>query len=89
MEPLIILLAFVAGLAFKKIGYPPLPGSLLAGFIAHGFSLGEADLIREIADIGILLLLFTIGLKLNLRDITAPQIWAVAGLQIGIAGAQN
>ena len=85
MEPLIILLAFVAGLAFKKIGYPPLPGYLLAGFIAHGFSLGEADLIREIADIGILLLLFTIGLKLNLRDITAPQIWAVAGLQIGIA----
>ena len=85
LEPLVILLAFVAGLAFKKIGYPPLPGYLLAGFIAHGLSLGEVDLIAEIADIGILLLLFTIGLKLNLRDIAAPQIWAVAGLQIGIA----
>ena len=85
MEPLIILLAFVAGLAFKKIGYPPLPGYLLAGFVAHGLSLGDVGLINGIADIGILLLLFTIGLKLNLRDIAAPQIWAVAGLQIGIA----
>ena len=85
MEPLVILLAFVAGLAFKKIGYPPLPGYLLAGFIAHAFFPGEADLIREIADMGILLLLFTIGLKLNLKEIAAPHIWAVAGLQIAIA----
>ncbi len=85
MEPLVILLAFVAGLAFKKIGYPPLPGYLLAGFAAHALSLGDVDLITEIADIGILLLLFTIGLKLNLKDIAAPQVWAVAGLQIGIA----
>ncbi|MBO6556740.1 MAG: cation:proton antiporter [Pseudomonadales bacterium] len=85
LEPLVILLAFVAGLAFKKIGYPPLPGYLLAGFVAHGFSLGQVDLITEIADIGILLLLFTIGLKLNLKDIAAPYTWAVAGLHIGIA----
>lgn len=82
---MVILLALVAGLAFKKIGYPPLPGYLLAGFAAHALSIGQVDLIEEIADIGILLLLFTIGLKLNLRDIGAPQIWAVAGLQIAIA----
>ncbi len=85
LEPLVILLAFVAGLAFKRIGYPPLPGYLLAGFIAHSLSLGQPDLITAIADIGILLLLFTIGLKLNLREIASPQISAVALLQIAIA----
>ena len=85
MEPLVILLAFVAGLAFKKIGYPPLPGYLIAGFIAHELGLGEVALISSIADLGILLLLFTIGLKLNLKEILAPQVWAVAGLQISIA----
>jgi predicted Kef-type K+ transport protein len=47
--------------------------------------LGEMELISAIADIGILLLLFTVGLKLNLREIVAPQIWAVASLQMAIA----
>jgi glutathione-regulated potassium-efflux system ancillary protein KefC len=85
LEPLVILLALVAGVAFRRIGYPPLPGYLLAGFVAHGFGLGEVDLISEIADIGLILLLFTIGLKLNIRQLAVPQVWAVAGLQIAIA----
>jgi predicted Kef-type K+ transport protein len=79
------MLAFIAGFAFRKFGYPPLPGYLLAGFLAHGLGLGDVALISAIADIGILLLLFTIGLKLNLRDIAIPQVWAVAGLQALIA----
>lgn len=85
MDALIILLAFLSGLAFKKIGYPPLPGYLIAGFVAHSLGLGNLELITSLADVGILLLLFTIGLKLNLREIAAPQIWAVALLQIAIA----
>lgn len=85
VEPLVIVMAFIAGLGFKRIGYPPLPGYLLAGFAAHALGLGDMELITAIADIGILLLLFTIGLKLNLREIVAPQIWAVAGLQMAIA----
>ncbi|MGV0036430.1 MAG: cation:proton antiporter [Candidatus Azotimanducaceae bacterium WSBS_2022_MAG_OTU7] len=85
MEPLVILLAFIAGLAFKKLGYPPLPGYLIAGFVAHELSLGEVALITSIADLGILLLLFTIGLKLDMKELLAPQVWAVAGLQIALA----
>ncbi len=85
MEPIVILLAFVAGLAFKRFGYPPMPGYLLAGFLAHALGLGDIDLISAIADIGLLLLLFTIGLKLNIRDILMPQVWGVAGLQMLIA----
>jgi len=82
MEPLLILLAFFAGLAFKSLGYPAMPGYLVAGFMAHWLGLGEAGLISAIADLGLLLLLFTIGLKLNLKDILMPQVWAVAGLQM-------
>ena len=51
----------------------------------YAMGLGEVDLIEAIADVGLLLLLFTIGLKLDLKDIVAPQIWAVATLQIAIA----
>ena len=85
MEALIILLALLAGLACKRLGYPPLPGYLFAGFVAHGLGLGDITTIEVIAETGLALLLFTIGLKLNVRDIAAPQVWAVASLQIFIA----
>ena len=35
--------------------------------------------------LGLLLLLFTIGLKLNPKEIAAPQVWGVGLLQIVIA----
>jgi len=82
IEPLVILLAFVAGLGFRKLGLPPLLGYLLAGFIAYGLDLGTGEAIAPLADLGILLLLFTIGLKLNVKELAAPQVWAVASLQM-------
>lgn len=85
MEPITILFAFLCGVGFRRLGFPPLPGYLLAGFISHGMDLGDIELISAIADIGILLLLFTIGLKLNLKELAAPQVWGVATLQILIA----
>ena len=81
MEPLVILLAFCAGLGFRALGYPPLLGYLLAGFIAHALGLGQGEAVAIIADLGITLLLFTIGLKLNLRELIAPQVWGTASLQ--------
>jgi predicted Kef-type K+ transport protein len=85
VEPVIILLALAAGLAFRAIGYPPLPGYLLAGFVSHALGVGEILVIGQIADLGITLLLFTIGLKLNLKELAAPQVWAVTLLQMVIA----
>lgn len=84
MEALILLAAFAAGLAFRQLGYPPLLGYLVAGFVAHGAGLGTLDDIRPIADLGIILLLFTIGLKLNLRQLAAPRIWGTQLLHAGI-----
>lgn len=85
MEAIIILFALLAGLACRRYGYPPLPGYLLAGFAAHALGLGDTDIIAEIADIGLLLLLFTIGLKLNVKELAAPQVWAVTSLQMLVA----
>lgn len=85
VEPLIILFAFLAGLLFRRFGFPPLPGYLLAGFICHALGLGDAQSLHIIADLGITLLLFTIGLKLDLAELAAPPVWAVAGLHMFIA----
>ncbi|MEM7366285.1 MAG: cation:proton antiporter [Pseudomonadota bacterium] len=82
MDAVIILIALAAGLGIRQLGYPPLPGYLLAGFVAHALSLGDIEVIKSVADIGILLLLFTIGLKLNLKELLAPQVWAVTTLHM-------
>ncbi len=85
MEPIVIALAFVAGLLFSRVGYPPLLGYLLAGFVAHALNLGSGDALAPIADAGILLLLFTIGLKLNVRDLKPRYVWGSAILHMVIA----
>ena len=85
MEPLIIVLAFAAGLAFRHVGYPPLLGYLLAGFAANALGLGSGEALAPLADAGILLLLFTIGLKLNPADLAPRYVWGSALLHMAIA----
>ena len=85
MEPLVVALAFLLGLAFRKAGYPPLLGYLMAGFIGHAGGFGSGEALAPLADAGILLLLFTIGLKLNPRDLKPRYVWASALLHMVIA----
>ncbi|MCV6615515.1 MAG: cation:proton antiporter [Cellvibrionaceae bacterium] len=80
LDPIIIIIALAAGLSFKRINFPPMLGYLLAGFVIHGLGLdaNSGDIIETAANLGVTLLLFTIGLKLNIKDLAAPQIWGVA-----------
>ncbi len=85
MEPIVVAAAFAAGLIFNRFGYPPLLGYLLAGFCANAFGIGSAEALAPLADAGILLLLFTIGLKLNPRDLKPRYVWGSALLHMVIA----
>ncbi|MFK7892035.1 MAG: cation:proton antiporter [Granulosicoccus sp.] len=85
MEPLVIALAFAAGLFFRRIGYPPLLGYLLAGFVGNWLGWGDADSLAPLAEAGILLLLFTIGLKLYPSDLAPRYVWGSAILHMLIA----
>ncbi|MEE9335555.1 MAG: cation:proton antiporter family protein [Granulosicoccaceae bacterium] len=78
MEALVLVFAFFAGLLSRKAGYPPLIGYLVAGFIANGLQIGNADFFLPIANMGVLLLLFTIGLKLNPRTLLPVYVWGAA-----------
>lgn len=75
-----ISLAFVLGFLARLIKLPPLVGFLAAGFALNylGFTSGET--LQKLADLGITLLLFTVGLKLNLNVLIRPQVWAVTAL---------
>ena len=76
MEYAFLLFAFACGLTVKLIGIPPLVGYLVAGFLLNfaGYTLTE-DL-TQIANLGITIMLFTIGLKLNIRDLSRREVWA-------------
>lgn len=85
MNAVLLLIAFLAGMVFRRLGYPPLLGFLLAGFAANELGVGDVETIRPLADLGITLLLFTIGLKLNLRELAQIQVWGTASAHMVIA----
>ena len=74
----LILGAYFSGLIAKQFSFPPLVGYLVAGFALHlaGFEL--TDDVQLIADLGITLMLFTIGLKINVKDLIATEVWGSA-----------
>jgi len=84
MDPLWIIAAFAFGAISSRIGLPPLVGYLIAGFILNGFGVEGGELLGKIADIGVTLLLFTIGLKLKLRSLVKPEVWAGTTIHMGI-----
>lgn len=76
MDAILIATAFVFGLAVQRLRLPPLVGFLAAGFVLKGLGLEGGDFLRILADLGVTLLLFTIGLKLRVKSLTRPEIWA-------------
>ncbi|MEO9587030.1 MULTISPECIES: cation:proton antiporter family protein [Marinobacter] len=92
-EALWISFAFVLGLMVKAVGLPPLVGYLAAGFLlsglsaATGLAIEATDVLEHIAHLGVLLLLFTVGLKLKLRSIISPEVIGGSLLHFGITCA--
>jgi predicted Kef-type K+ transport protein len=77
-----LLVAFVFGLFMRMNKLPPMLGFLIAGFFLKAFGFEATDFIREIADLGILLLLFSIGLKLDIKSIFRPEVIGTATLHM-------
>ena len=76
MEFIWILFAFACGFLAKLTTLPPSIGYLLAGFILNFMGFQADNFVIELANIGITLMLFTIGLKLNISDLVKKEVWA-------------
>jgi glutathione-regulated potassium-efflux system ancillary protein KefC len=79
-----IALTFALGLLARLVGLPPLVGFLAAGFVLNSQGIANGELLQKFSDLGITLLLFTVGLKLNLRTLARPQVWAVTGIHMSV-----
>ena len=82
MDFVFILVAFLGGLTVKLFGLPPLIGFLTAGFVLNFLGYQANDTLLTLADLGITLMLFTIGLKLNVRDLIKPEVWVGSSLHM-------
>lgn len=76
MEYAFLLFAFICGLSVKIVGIPPLVGYLVAGFLLNFAGYQLTDDLTKIANLGITIMLFTIGLKLHIRDLSKREVWA-------------
>lgn len=74
MELVFISTAFVSGYILMRCHLPPLVGFLLAGFALHAMGYQSTPVITQLAELGVTLLLFTIGLKLDVKTLFAKEI---------------
>jgi K+:H+ antiporter len=74
--------AFVGGLVAMRLRLPPLVGYLLAGIVVGPFTPGfvaDAHLAPQLAEIGVILLMFGVGTHFSIRDLFAVRGVALPG----------
>jgi CPA2 family monovalent cation:H+ antiporter-2 len=83
-------LAFVFGALANRFRIPPLVGYLVAGVIVGPYTPGfvaDQSLANELAEIGVILLMFGVGLHFSFKDLLAVKSIAVPGALVQIAAA--
>jgi CPA2 family monovalent cation:H+ antiporter-2 len=85
-----LVLAFVFGLAANRLRVSPLVGYLLAGIAVGPFTPGfvaDQDLADQLAEVGVILLMFAVGLHFSLAELMSVRAIALPGAVVQIAVA--
>ena len=82
MELVWVGTAYIVGLVSSRLYFPPLVGYLAAGYLLHALGIKSASNLTHLADIGIELLMFTVGLKLKLSSLLRREVLSVGGLHL-------
>jgi len=85
-----LVLAFLLGMLANRLRISPLVGYLLAGVLAGPFTPGfvaDTNLAPELAELGVILLMFGVGLHFSLKDLMAVKAIAIPGAVAQIAVA--
>jgi CPA2 family monovalent cation:H+ antiporter-2 len=85
-----LVMAFLMGALAHRLRISPIAGYLLAGVIVGPFTPGfvaDASIAAELAELGVILLMFGVGLHFSLRDLLSVRRIAVPGALVQIATA--
>lgn len=78
----ILLGALLGGLAAGALRLPPLLGFLAAGFVLHVLGVSPVPSLGTAADLGVTVLLFGVGLKLDVRTLVRREVWVTATVHL-------
>ena len=84
-----LVLAFIFGAIANRFKMPPLVGYLVAGVLVGPFTPGfvaNGELAGELSEIGVILLMFGVGLHFSLKDLLSVQAVAVPGALLRMVG---
>ena len=84
---IIMVAAKIMGLAVRKLNVPQVVGEILAGLIIGPSILGfvqQSDFLSQMAEIGVILLMFSAGLGTNLRDMAKTGLTAFLVACMGV-----
>lgn len=79
---IVLSVSFVLGYLASRLRLPPLVGFLAAGFVLNAFGHIQVPIVDVIADLGVTLLLFGIGLSLDPRSLLGREVWLTASVHI-------
>ena len=82
--------AFFAGLIARRLGLPSIVGYLVAGVALGPFTPGlfaDQEIATELAEIGVILLMFGVGIHFSFRDLLAVRGIAIPGAVVQISVA--
>jgi CPA2 family monovalent cation:H+ antiporter-2 len=74
--------AWILGLITQRIGLSPIVGYLLAGVVIGPYTpgfVGDKHLAQQLAEVGVILMMFGVGLHFQLKDLIAVKGVAVPG----------
>jgi predicted Kef-type K+ transport protein len=78
-----LIVTLVCGVAAAAIRLPPLVGFLVAGFALNAMGVEHLPELSTLADLGVTLLLFGIGLKLDVRSLLRREVWLTSIAHMG------
>ncbi len=77
-----LLMAFIGGYVARRLGLPTLVGYLFAGLIVGPFTpgfVGDIDATAQLAEMGVIFMLFGVGLHFSLKDLWEVRNVAIPG----------
>src|SRR3972149_320454 len=77
-----LAVAFLGGLVARRLGLPTIVGYLLGGIVIGPFTpgfVGDTDTISQLAELGVIFLMFGVGLHFSLKDLWKVRAIAIPG----------
>ncbi len=77
-----LVVAFLGGLIARRLGLPTIVGYLLGGIVIGPFTpgfVGDGEIISQLAELGVIFLMFGVGLHFSLKDLWKVRAIAIPG----------